>query len=105
MFRVQVKIFINESVKYIILSHCGFDASLHFDDDNFTDLYAFDTKDIMLEVAKTISHISKETLSEIENIVKSERNKYYEYNNAKEKNNQWNTTLAVQRGYDLRSLR
>lgn len=100
---IQAKKLVKESVKYIVLSRCGFDTTSYFDNENFNNLLLYDTKNVIMAVANAISHISKETLTEIENTVKSERNKYYGYNNVKEKNNQWNTTPAMQSGYDLLS--
>lgn len=62
---VIYKRFVSNSVGYLLCSRCGLDTEIYFEDDDFSDIFNFNTVETMNSIGFAINNIAQPILKEI----------------------------------------
>ena len=86
------------SIAYALLSRCGYDPDLYFDNNDFAKLYEFNSISAMSILGTAVSDITEVTLRSIERVIKSERSIEYERNSITQDNDRERNNIRSGRG-------
>ena len=82
---------LENSLAYVLLSRCGYEPDLYFDEYDFAKLYEFNSIGAMSVLGTAVSDITETALRSIERVIKAERSKEngrsITQNNDRERNN------------------